>query len=210
MPDTIAIDITLRQTCFGVTTENKFALIGEEYLSLAELDAVRDAFYTNVVQPMNAIQSAGVNNIHLSCTQRGDTIYTSEVGLSDGGVSNAVDAEELPAMFPFYVRLYTGLTFAVQDSVPQTAHPISKGALFVSGADDRYWSNGVFIGTAPESSAWADFLGALTNSFLVGGLTYTPAVLSEAVTTPWSRPVSIAAISGAALRSITKLASRRT
>lgn len=213
MADSIAFDIVVKQSCFGVQTENKFALLGESYLSASGVATLANALITEIVQKMNLVQHEGVVNQTLICTQRGDTIFTAEVPLTDGGVSGAIGAEQLPAKFPFLIRLYTGLTFAVQDSVPQTAHPISRGMQFLSGADDRYFINGIFQSTVPESAGWADYLGIFENSFMVGGLTYSLAVLSEAVTTPpspWTRPVSIAVTTGATLRTITQLDSRKS
>jgi len=207
------LQLTLRQLINGVSIANVFDYIMVDQHDPDAPEEICNAFDTNTLADINAIQIDEVQNTSLYCLNRTDARYSFNKPLTGGGDIVAPDAEVPIQTLALYSRLVVGNTHKFSDGSQITARTIKRGGKYFAGLTDSAMSlfilSGVWLTTERAT------LRAQIAANLVLASTYTafPIVYGKALAatpTKGAREECYAQISSVSDVSVTSVGSRKT
>ncbi len=209
MADLYGVDVTIHQSYAGSPLATGVSFISDAVASLtiSNLLSLGGVLEAALVPLLNDLQVEGVNNVSMHLQARGGLTPSVDFPLEGGGSFVADPDTYMPPEFAYWVRWYVNETFNSLGGAANTANPVRRGGLFISGASDEALDNGVFSPSLPLLAARSALSNYLQSAITLGAITYTGAVIGEEIVsgTGWR----VAEIAGSIMPRITRLRSRK-
>lgn len=131
-------------------------------INTAFLEEVHDKFKSTVVDKINAIQNAGVDNVSLKIYALANTNLQREASLAGGGAGTATNTLWLPRAQTMGFRLSVDPSLDVNTGNPYVGtRRITGGFKYFTGVEEGYITDGDWAAAFAEGSAVDDVEEAL-------------------------------------------------